>query len=574
MLIVLFLSTFLVKGNSEVMVDLDCGRVLGTETETPLGNVLEFHQIPYGEPPVRSKRWTHSKLLEPSPSGRCWGGRYYDASFQQNPPIKCVQYWKNGSSVEGQEDCLHLTVRTPDLNPSSPLPVLVWIHGGSFLSGWSDDPGYSPDAELTADLNVVTVNINYRLDLMGFFSAPEIWNDPENPGNYGNFGIGDAITALKWVQANIAQFGGNPDSVTVLGESSGGTVALGLLVADQADGLFNTAIVLSAPAKWVSTYEDAYSMRSSFVSDVGCTQNTESARRRCLKNMDVESLIKHVDLNRGWGFYDFPYSNGKEGESMDYNVLEPTLIKVAPSELGKKKNTRNKKTKVKVILSNTAQEVGYNPLYYDTNVIDSWKTARSVLKKKLEKLHNETGFRVRDSLQESIEEMYDYGQTEEGVWWPQLYYDTLTTDTRTTCITNDLTEDLNDNPLYQARRMYVKSRPDEMVETNSTVSRPYQIVSLPYETIHGWDTEALFGYGWFRLASSSQRHQRKFEENIRDLVHYLCYDMEIEGWEEDTTLVFENDDFPEAVRVDKHPPQYKECKFWERKDMLQWGWQN
>lgn len=571
----LFLSTFLVEANSKVTVDLDCGSVLGSETETTLGNVLEFHQIPYGEPPVGSKRWTHSKLLEPRQSGGCWEGMYYDASVQQNPPIKCVQYYKKGKPVEGQEDCLHLTVRTPELNPDSPLPVLVWVHGGSFFSGWSDDPGYSPDAELTADLNVVTVNINYRLDLMGFFSVPEIWNDPENPGNYGNFGIGDAITALKWVQANIAQFGGNPDSVTVLGESSGGTVALGLLVADQADGLFNTAVVLSAPAKWVSTYEDAYSMRSSFVSDVGCTQSTEAARRTCLRNMDVESLIKHVDTNRGWGFYDFPYSQGKIGESMDYNVLEPTLIKFAPSDLGKRKNTQNKTTKVKVILSNTAQEVGYNPLYYNTNVIHSWEAARSLLRNRLEILESETGFKVSKHLQESIEEVYNYGETEEGVWWPQLYYDTLTTDTRTTCITNDLTEDLNKNPLYQARRMYVKSRPDEVVEAKGAVSLPYETtVPLPYETIHGWDTEALFGYGWFNLNSSTQRHQRKFEENIRDLVQYLCYGMEIEGWEEDATLVFENDDFPSAVRVEKHWPQHRECKFWERRDMLQWGWQN
>ena len=207
---------------------------------------------------------------------------------------------------------------------------------------------------------------------MGFFSSPEIWNDPESPGNYGNFGIGDAITALRWVRANIAKFGGDPDSVTVLGESSGGTVVLGLLIADQADGLFNTAISLSAPAKWVSTYKDAYARRKSFVSDVGCTQKDEAARRRCLREMDVESLIKHVDLNRGWGFYDFPYAEGLEGESMDYNVLEPTLIKVSPTELGSTGNTRNKKNRVKVILSNTAQEIGYNSLYYKNNLVDSW----------------------------------------------------------------------------------------------------------------------------------------------------------------------------------------------------------
>lgn len=552
---------------SEVTVDLDCGKVRGTRNETQVGDVLEFHQIPYGVPPVGARRWTHSILLEPGETGQCWEEEVYNAASPQDPPIKCVQYWSG--SVKGQEDCLHLSVRTPTLDPSSPLPVLVWIHGGAFWSGWSDDKGYAPTANFTADLNVITVNINYRLDLMGFFSTPEIWNDPENPGNYGNFGIGDAITALKWVRANIAQFGGDPEAVTVLGESSGGTIVLGLLVADQADGLFRTAIALSAPAKWVSTYQDAYERRRSFVSDVGCNQSSEAERRQCLREMDVESLIKHVDLNRGWGFYDFPLAAGLQGESVDYNVLEPTLIKVSPTELGRRKNTANKRERVKpvkVILSNTAQEVGYNSLYYGLNLVDTWEKASSLLSDRLMKLEKETGFRVRDGLQSAIEERYNFGVTEEGKWWPQLYFDTLVTDIRTTCITNDLTEDLNNNPLYEARRMYVKSRPDEIKRTNS--------ILLPYETIHGWDTEALFGYGWFKLNSSNLRHQRKFEENLRDLVHYLCYEKEIEAWNQDSTLVFENEDFPNAVKVVREWPQIQECRFWERKEMLEWGWQN
>lgn len=542
----------------DIQVSLDCGNVKGSNVSTDLGEVFEFHQIPYGVPPIGPLRWTHSQLLGAG-GAKCWDGEY-DASQQRTPPIRCVQYWSG--EVNGQEDCLYLSVRSPDVSAS--LPVLVWIHGGSLMNGWSDDPGYSPDASFTSDLNVVTVNINYRLDLMGFFSTPEIWNDPENPGNYGNFGIGDAVTALRWVQANIVHFGGDPSSVTVMGESSGGTVALGLLVADQADGLFNKAIIMSAPTKWESTYQDAYEARKSFVSDVGCDLGTEAERRECLKSKDVASIIQHVDLGRGWGFYDFPLGDGWKGESMDYNVLEPTLVKVSPQDLGKEENTANKRTSVTVLLVSTAQETGYNPLYYSTNQVITWNDARDLLSRKIKNLQNDTGFRVGQRLRNKIDRIYRFGDDTE--WWPQIFFDTLTTDLRATCLTNQMTEELNNNPLYTALRVYVKSRPDEVITAGS--------VKLPFETVHGWDTEALFGFGWFQLSSSKERHQRKLENNIRDMVEYVCHDKEVVGHTRRTSLILENKDFPKAVRIQKMRPQSKECAFWRKNKMLQWGWQN
>ena len=565
----LLLLLLLCGSTFQAEVTLDCGVVKGNKTTTPVGDVYEFLQVPYGVPPVGARRWTHSEMLAPGPENQqCWEG-VYDASAMPNPPIKCLQSYYGGS-VDGQEDCLHLSVRSPDLSAS--LPVLVWIHGGSLMFGYGDEAGYAPTAEFTADLQVVTVNINYRLDLMGFFSSPEIWNDKENPGNYGNFGIGDALTALKWIQANIAQFGGNPDSVTLMGESSGGTVVLGLMVADQADGLFNKAIALSAPAKWVSTPEIAYSRRSTFAGDVGCNQTTEAARRTCLKTLDVESLISKVDWNRGWGFYDFPYSSGLMGESMDYNVIEPTLVKVSPYELRRAKNTENKKTKVKLIISNTAQETGYNALFYSTNQLFTWDQADALLKEKVDNLKNQTGSGDLDEdLTEQIKEKYDFCYTpkrkslkrcNDAKWWPQIFYDTLTTDLRTTCITNSLTEEMNKNELYDVYRMYIASRPDEKKD------------NLSFESIHGWDTEALFGYEWFGLRSSSQRKQRKLEDSLRDIVQYFCYDDAQLKWGPDETLVIKNRDFPNVIDFRKSPPQDNLCKFWDKKNMLEWGWQN
>nr|AHA51237.1 carboxylesterase domain-containing protein [Bathyctena chuni]AHA51238.1 carboxylesterase domain-containing protein [Bathyctena chuni] len=422
------------------LVTLDCGTVNGTKTTTDYGDVLEFIQMPYGIPPVGDRRWTHSELLDPIVSnGPCWDENVYDASSLRTTPIKCSQY--SYYTCVGQEDCLHLSVRTPKL--SGNYPVLVWLHGGSLMLGWSDEEGYSPTAEFTADLNVVTVNINYRLDIMGFFSTPEIWDDTENEGNYGNFGIGDAITALKWVKANIAKFGGNPESITLLGESSGANLVLGLLIADQADGLFHRAIALSASPKWKSDYEDAYKLRSSFTKDVGCTQVTISERRACLKSMDVETLCSKTDHNRGYGFYDFPYGDGLKGESMDYTIIEPTLIPYPPQDLKHESKTRNKRQKVKLILSNTAQENGYNALQYSLNQVYNWDQADELLTERIQNFtQGAQRKKLKSDFQKDIEELYNFGE-DSSEWWPQIFWDTLTTDVRATCLLSDLASDLN-----------------------------------------------------------------------------------------------------------------------------------
>src|SRR5215470_9010765 len=204
-----------------------------------------FRGLPYAAPPTGNLRWR-----PPAPPADWHGVR--DAT--QFAP-SCPRQVPNPSLPPGplSEDCLYLNVNTPVL-PSGDgdnrlrrgsdqdgdgLPVIVWIHGG----GLTKDAGRNYDpAKLAAD-GVVAVTINYRLGALGFLAHPALASRPGGPA--GNYGLMDQQAALRWVRHNIAQFGGNPDNVTIAGESAGGLSVLAQLVSPGARGLFQKAIIES-----------------------------------------------------------------------------------------------------------------------------------------------------------------------------------------------------------------------------------------------------------------------------------------------------------------------------------------
>jgi para-nitrobenzyl esterase len=143
------------------------------------------------------------------------------------------------------EDCLFLNVWTPAVPTTEKLPVLYWIHGGGFVMGAASQPLY--DGEELARLGCVVVSINYRLGLLGFLAHPALSEEAANKAS-GNYGLLDQIEGLRWVQRNIAVFGGDPQRVTIFGESAGGISVLCLMVAPEAKKLFHGAIAQSAAA--------------------------------------------------------------------------------------------------------------------------------------------------------------------------------------------------------------------------------------------------------------------------------------------------------------------------------------
>ena len=196
---------------------------------------LAFKGIPYAAPPVGELRWR-----EPKPASGWTGVRdaakYGPACIQPESALMRIP----GSTMS--EDCLYLNVWTTSLTPTAPAPVMVFIHGGSFITGSGSQPEY--DGANLAARGVVVVTINYRLGVFGFLAHPDL--TAESPHHTsGNYGLLDQMAALRWVRDNISNLGGDARNVTVFGESAGASSIGYLLVAPGAAGLFDKAILES-----------------------------------------------------------------------------------------------------------------------------------------------------------------------------------------------------------------------------------------------------------------------------------------------------------------------------------------
>ena len=201
-------------------------------------DVFAFKGIPYAAPPVGDLRWREPRPAAPWPGVRK-AGAYGNACIQV-PGLSEANGGSPGARLD--EDCLYLNVWTPGVEGSAKLPVMVWIHGGAFVFGSGGLSLYS-GAPL-AKKGAVVVTINYRLAQLGFFAHPAL--EKESPGGPANFGLLDQIEALKWVQQNIAQFGGDPKNVTIMGQSAGGKSVLALLASPLARGLFHKGVAQSS----------------------------------------------------------------------------------------------------------------------------------------------------------------------------------------------------------------------------------------------------------------------------------------------------------------------------------------
>ncbi|WP_426265537.1 carboxylesterase/lipase family protein [Sphingomonas sp. LHG3443-2] len=215
------------------VVDAPAGIVRGTTS----GSLRVFKGIPYARPPVGELRWRAPVALDR------WSGERQAAEFGP----ACVQpsggppNIYNGVTLPMSEDCLSLNIWTPAKARNA--PVMVWIHGGSLLTGSSREALY--DGQRLAERGIVVVSINYRLGVLGWLAHPELGKENAS-GRSGNYGLLDQIAALRWVQRNVRAFGGDPAKVTIAGESAGGLSTLYLMTSPQARGLFRGAIAQSA----------------------------------------------------------------------------------------------------------------------------------------------------------------------------------------------------------------------------------------------------------------------------------------------------------------------------------------
>jgi para-nitrobenzyl esterase len=239
-----------------------------------------FAGIPYAAPPVGPMRWQPPQPVAP------WQG-VRDAT-KVGP--RCLQ--DEGSDLElgrgTDEDCLTLNVWTPA--PSNELrPVMVWIHGGGFING---NGGMYDSRWLVDRGDIIVVTINYRLGALGFLAHPAL--GPK--GDVGNYGLQDQQAALRWVHDNIEAFGGDPDKVTIAGESAGGMSVCDHMVAPDSKDLFRAAIIQSGPCQAQLSLPEAERISEDYARDAGCGDPKTAAA--CLRALPADKLRKPVWYDR------------------------------------------------------------------------------------------------------------------------------------------------------------------------------------------------------------------------------------------------------------------------------------
>ncbi|MCC7024478.1 MAG: carboxylesterase family protein [Thermomicrobiales bacterium] len=277
--------------SDDAIVPTESGPVRGVIHD----GVREFRGIPYAKAPVGDLRWERPQ--PPAP----WEGVLDATAYGSG----CPQLSRYGLTEAGEDEgCLVLNVTTPAQPSATPRPVIVWIHGGAFVGGSS---ALYPLAALALAGDAVVVSMNYRLGVFGFMAHPAF-----DAATSGGIGLEDQRAALRWVQRNIAAFGGDPGNVTIAGESAGGAgVCMHLIAPEETSGLFHKAIVQSAaceqPLRTVAENE-ALGLRIAALAGCGDAQTALA----CLRAAPVKTLLKAGAAAAGGDLTAFSPSIGNE----------------------------------------------------------------------------------------------------------------------------------------------------------------------------------------------------------------------------------------------------------------------
>lgn len=220
------------SGEMSDVVDTSSGEFKGAYTDAT-NEVVAFKGVPYAAAPIGKLRWQ-----APEPVDAQSGVLDATAFSQACPQLQSSGFYAR-NKLSQDEDCLYLNVWTAAKKTDEARPVMVWLHGGAFVMGSGSNPAY--DGEAFARSGIVLVSINYRLGIMGFFAHPTL-SEQSSHNVSGNYGVLDQIAALEWVKENIKEFGGDPNNVTIFGESAGSISVCYLVSTPLAAGLFQRAI--------------------------------------------------------------------------------------------------------------------------------------------------------------------------------------------------------------------------------------------------------------------------------------------------------------------------------------------
>lgn len=303
------------------VVSVEGGQIEGTVDEE---GVVVYKGIPYAAPPVKELRWKQPQPVQP------WQGvkkcdKFGPASLQGGQTEGSF-YWKEfyqDGNPEMSEDCLYLNVWTPESGKKdSSLPVMVWIHGGAFQNGFGHEIEFDGDAY--AKKGVVLVTLNYRLGMCGFLAHPLLTAENGGKGS-GNYGLFDQLAALKWVKRNIEAFGGDPDNVTVFGQSAGAGSVQALISSPLARGYIQRAIIQSGGGLGgiISTQplKNAETMGKAMWDASGCT--TLEEMRAYPAERFPEVMTNYMKQQKK--FMGMPYAPCVDGELLNASVYDVAM---------------------------------------------------------------------------------------------------------------------------------------------------------------------------------------------------------------------------------------------------------
>ena len=239
--------------------------------------VRSWRGIRFALPPTGDRRWRDPL---PAPDAEADVDATAFGPVCPQPTIPAIRL---GEEAVQDEDCLSLNVWAPSAEAGSPRPVMVWLHGGAYTFGSSSQPLYDATSLVSAG-DVVVVTVNYRLGALGFL---DLSGAVPRGGFDGNLALKDVLLALRWVQRNVAAFGGDPDRVTVFGESAGGGLITTLLATPSAGGLFHRAIAQSSPASSVYGRERATRVAGHFLTALG----VDAADPDALRTASVDAIV-------------------------------------------------------------------------------------------------------------------------------------------------------------------------------------------------------------------------------------------------------------------------------------------
>ena len=264
----------IVDGNYDKSLAVKC--INGTFVGKKVDNTIVFKGIPYvGQQPVGSLRW--KAPVDTTPNDGVYEA-YYNAKAATQPEVELSSIYYQG------EDCLYLNIWKPATTTAEKKPVIVWIHGGAYAYGGTVDPLYDFHNFVEENPEVIVVSIAYRLGVLGFLHLSHLPDGKDYPDTQ-NLGLLDQLKALKWVHENIAAFGGNPDNVTLMGESAGGGSVTSLSLIKGSHQYFKKVIALSGNPGLSTSTEAAIACTNELMEALGCKTVAD------LKKIDAQKLV-------------------------------------------------------------------------------------------------------------------------------------------------------------------------------------------------------------------------------------------------------------------------------------------